>query len=143
MLLFDSRLDPATNQVHLSVDAKAREALGRVEIIANGNVVKEFSVPAGATSFQDEHILNTSGYTWVAGRCFTRSKDTVQMAHSSPIYVPGAWNPRDDAEFFLQWMDELIKGTSADPKGFSSEGERNAILDLYRRAREFYAAKAN
>jgi len=141
MLFFETVL-LAGNKLHLKVEARAREPLDRVEIVANGQVIKQFSPREDKQSFQAEVTIDASGYSWIASRCYLETKSTIRMAHSRPAFLPGAWNSREDALFFLRWIDDLIEQTKADSKRFALAAERETVLALYDEARRFYLKKA-
>jgi hypothetical protein len=142
MLFFEAVPASRNDQVRLTVEARAREPLDRVEIIANGRLIKQFPGATGRMTFQGEHILSRAGHSWAVARCFARSEETIRLAHSAPIYLPGVWDARDDAQFFVQWLDELIAQTRADSRRFAEGAAKNAILELYGQARDIYVAKA-
>jgi hypothetical protein len=57
------------------------------------------------------------------------------------VYLDGSFDARDDARYFLAWMDQLIGLTKADAKRFRNDAERGQVLALYERARVFYARR--
>ncbi|MCP5119187.1 MAG: hypothetical protein GY953_50950, partial [bacterium] len=113
-----------------TVTAEAREPIDRIEIVANGEVVKRFGGEGGAFT------LDTSRHTWIAARAFGASDDSVRLAHTSPTWLGGEWDATADAEFFTQWIDDLIAQTAIDR--FASSTQRDQVLALYRRARDIY-----
>ena len=141
MLFFEAAAAP-NRKVRLTVDVRSREPLDRIEIVANGRVVQQFPAPAGKTSFHTEVTMESGEYTWVAARCFEKSGATIRMAHSKPVFFNDAvWDARLDAQYFVDWIDELIAQTKQDPQRFSNEDERNAVLSIYQQARNFYQNK--
>ena len=141
-MLFFETAPLAGNKLHLKVEARAREPLDRVEIVANGQVIKQFSPRGDKQSFEAEVTIDANGYSWIASRCYVEAKSTIRMAHSRPAFLPGAWNSREDALFFLRWIDDLIEQTKADSKRFALAAERETVLALYDEARRFYLKKA-
>ena len=125
----------------LSVDARSREPLDRIEIVANGKVVRTFNPPAGAKEFRGSAEFSRRNFSWVAARCFAKSPETIRLAHSAPVYLDADWDGSADARYFLAWIDELIALTQSETDRFASDVERDAILALYREAREFYERK--
>ena len=121
--------------LHVTVRAEAREPIDRIEIVANGGVVKRFDASSG------EFTLDPSRHTWVAARCFLKSDDTIRFAHTSPVWLDGEWDASGDARFFLTWLDELIAQTAAEPDRYSSATQQKELLDLYRQARAVYENK--
>jgi hypothetical protein len=64
------------------------------------------------------------------------------MAQSKPVFFNDAvWDARKDAQFFVDWMDELIEQTKNDSQRFSSDAERDSVLSTYQQARNFYKNK--
>jgi hypothetical protein len=124
------------------VEARSAEALRVVEVVANGRVVHSVSPPKDRRTVRFEYRLDTSRHSWVAARCFVDAERTIRMAHTSPVYLNGRFDARDDARYFLAWMDELIGQTKADAKRFRNEAERDQVLALYERARAFYTRRA-
>lgn len=141
MLFFDAAERPG-GKVLLKVEAVSREPLDRVEIVANGEIVETFEVPEGETELRTTVEMPEGPHSWVAARCFTRSDETIRMAHSRPTYLEGLWNAQRDAEFFMRWIDELIELTLNESDRVKTEEERRALINLYRRARRFYEEKA-
>jgi hypothetical protein len=132
---------PSGHDLKVSIEAHAREPIDRIEIIANGEVLRKI-VPAGdAKDFKGDILLNLGNHSWIAARCFLKTSYTVQFAHTSPIYLPGNWDASADARYFVDWIDELIALTDSDSKHFRNDAEKQEILMLYRRARSFYSAK--
>ena len=124
-----------------SIEVHAREPIDRVEIVANGKIIQTLKPTAGALNFAAKVQLDLERYSWVAARCFLRHEETVRFAHTAPIYLPGQWNATEDAQYFEDWIDELIAQTEADPKRFASDAEKQEVLALYRQARAFYGSR--
>jgi hypothetical protein len=139
MLFFEAK--QMGGQVRGAVEALSREPIDRVEIVANGEVVRTFAV-SGAMKWRDSFTFDAKNYSWVAARCFARNPSTVRMAHTSPVYLAGKWDASADAAYFREWIDELINESKGDPKRFADSVAREEVLALYGRAREFYAARA-
>jgi hypothetical protein len=139
MLFFATKTDGA--KLRASVEVLAREPIDRVEIVANGKVIHRFSVRAGAKQFHGDFSFDPGNYSWVAARCFLKPGATIRLAHSGPVYLEGEFDSRADAQYFIDWIDELIEKTREEAKRFASAAEREKILDLYRRARRFYQGK--
>jgi Flp pilus assembly protein TadD len=132
MLFWNPKLEGNTLRVNL--EAIAREPIDRVEIVANGKVIRKVAARAGARTLRSVLALDITGYSWVAARCYLKTAGTVRLAHTAPLYLLGKWDASEDARFFLEWIDELITKTAQQP-------EREKLHALYRRAREFYAGK--
>ncbi len=121
----------------IDVKTQAREPIDRIELVANGRIVDR-TAASSARFHIDPHK-----HSWCAVRCFLKTPDNIRLAHSTPIYLSGKWDAREDAAYFVSWMNELIGQTSDDPKRFENEQQREAVLAIYRQAREIYRAKSN
>jgi len=116
-------------------EAQAREAIDRIEILANGRIVAETIQP------KLEAEVEPKGYTWLAVRCYLKSDLTVRLAHSSPIYLRGPrqiWDSGEDAAYFVKWIDDLVRETEADPKRFENTEQKEEVLGTYLTARTHY-----
>ena len=141
MLFFDAI--EGHREVRMAVQVHSRETIERVELVANGKVIKQFEVEPDQTNFSTELVMDSGVHSWVAARCFVKSEDTIRMAHSRPVFlVDGFWDAREDAQYFIDWIDELIAQTREDKDRFSNEQERQAVLGIYNDARLFYQRKA-
>jgi len=125
VLFFDTKMG--------RVEALAREVIERVEIVANGRVVK--TLPGGSRRVRGDVNLNLPAHNWVAARCFLRTAGTVRLAHTAPVRVSGRWDARLDARYFIEWIDKLIEQ--------SRGSQREKLLPLYQEARKFYEARSH
>ena len=133
-------------QVRLEVEAEASSAgeLDRLEIVWKGKVVKTATADGHAPVLKASFALDAENSGWVAARAFEKPSGPVRFAHTSPVYVKIGQDPgivREDTEFFLDWMDREI-GFYEKLSGFREEGERQAMLAMFRRARAVYARLA-
>ena len=141
MLFVDAEPLPG-GSVRLRMRAVARAPLDRLEVIANGTRLHTFLIPAGETSFEKVFEADVSRYSWLAVRCFEKSETTIRMAHSRPIFLPeNRYDASRDALFFVRWLDELIEISRTEENRFSSEAERDTVLELYQQARAFYSLR--
>ncbi|MCL5746532.1 MAG: CehA/McbA family metallohydrolase, partial [Acidobacteria bacterium] len=124
------------------VEARAREPIDRLEIVANGKVVRSFVPTAGGKTMKAEFSFDPSGYSWVLARCFLKPGVSIRLAQSSPVYLPGRWDARSDAQYFVTWIDDLIALHLSGETRVTDPAQREELLGLYRRARAFYEAKA-
>lgn len=119
----------------IAVEAKAREPIDRIELVVDGRI--EQTTRASTARFEVE----ARRHAWCAVRCFLKTPDNIRLAHSSPIYLDGHCDSRADAAYFVEWTDDFIARTMADPARIHNEAERGEVLAEYRRARAFYQAK--
>jgi hypothetical protein len=118
----------------IDVKTQAREPVDRIELIANGQIVEKAAGPNARFHIDKEK------YSWCAVRCFLKTPDNIRLAHSTPIYLNGASDDaRQDAAYFVSWLNELIAQTDA--KRFENEQQRESVLAIYRQALEIYSRK--
>jgi len=139
MLFFNVKRDGT--RMKASVEAHAREPLDRIEIVANGEIVQWYPVAPGLADYQADFTFNAQKYSWMAARCFLRQGDTLRFAHTSPIYLPGHFDCRSDAQYYVDWMNQLMGQAQADSQRFPSNAERNQELEIYGHALAFYQQK--
>jgi hypothetical protein len=123
-----------------------KKAIGRIELVQNGAVVASKTAEAGPGSpavFETTVDFRRSG--WIAARRMdwqnghqTHTGAVFVIVHGQPIRASAS-----DAEFFVQWIDDLIQQTS--PGGAWSTflaDDREAAQDRYRKARAIFADRA-
>lgn len=125
--------------VEIAAEAIAREPIDRVEIVANGRIVAEAKV--GARQWRGRFQVKAANHNWIAARAWLKTDGTVRLAHTTPLFLDGQWDARADARYFTDWMDALLAQTVGDARRFATPREREEILELYRAARAFYAAR--
>jgi len=104
-------------------------------------VIRTLAVPQGATSYSSELAIPTGNYSWVAVRAFAQNDETIRLAHSQPAWLTGEWDAREDAQYFITWIDDLIEVSERETDRFATELEKTTVLDVYRRARAFYQSR--
>ncbi len=127
MLFFETRV--TAGRLRGTIEAVAREPIDRCEIVVNGEIV--WRRAANGNRLRAEIDVDAAKHSWAAARCYLKTTQTVRMAHSAPIDLPGKWNAGGDARYFVEWIDELIARTQSFP----------ALHDNYRKARQFYASR--
>jgi hypothetical protein len=131
--------------VRVELEAMAREPIERLELVANGEVIGTMKPRFRETTLTVKQTLNPAGRTWLAARCFLVPNDTIRMAHTGAVYFSGPaarWDAREDARYFVRWLDDLIALSESEKGRFQNEAERNEVLAIYRQARAFYAQRA-
>jgi len=64
------------------------ERVTKVELIRNGDTVKQFAVNAGRKEFRAEFSIHETGTAWYIARCF--GSNDLQVAITNPIYFEGS-----------------------------------------------------
>jgi hypothetical protein len=105
---------PSPTTVHVRARVESQFPLNRIEVVYNGQVVAKSSVDANRQSHELDAQIPVGRSGWLslraAGRRHPDHMAGPLEAHSSPIYVQLAGRPtasRDDAKFFLAWIDRL------------------------------------
>jgi hypothetical protein len=125
------------------VEVHAAQPLERVEIVANGEISEWFPIAPGTTEYRASFTFPPGKYSWIAARCFLREGDTLRLAHTSPYYLPGQYDCRADAKYYVDWVNNLMAQTRENPKRFPSAAEQGQELETYGRALAFYQQKAD
>ena len=123
-----------------------KKAIGRIELVQNGSVVASQTAevaPGSPAVFETTVEFGQSG--WLAARRMdwqkghqTHTGADLVLVHGQPVRASA-----DDAEFFVQWIDNLIQQTSAGGawSAFLSH-DREAAQARYRQARAIFADRA-
>jgi len=125
----------------LAVDVQVTSILpyDTVEVVGNGKVLVSGKGPRlTGTVTLDESM-------WLAARVrgpYHRllPNDRFLYAHTSPVYSTVAGQPiasRDDARFFVAWIDKLI-AMSEKRARYKDEAQKRETLDLFRQGRAWY-----
>ena len=96
--------------------------------------------PPGTLDYKADFTFDPKDYTWVAARCFLRTADTIRLAHSSPVFLPGHHDCRPDAKYFVDWISDLISATKT--RKFPTAADQDRLQDLYGQALAFYTQKS-
>jgi hypothetical protein len=116
--------------------------MDRLEVIFKGRTLKTVR---GADKLTTDFTAYVDETGWFAARAFERPDHTVRFAHTSPVYVEVAGQAgvvRDDAQFFIDWMDREIAFYKSLPD-FREPAHREAMLALFTSARQVYSSLAN
>jgi hypothetical protein len=119
-----------------------KNELGRIEVVQNGSVVASQTAevsPDKPAIFETTLNFNQSG--WLAAR--RMDWQTGHRTHTGAVFVVVKGEPirasATDAEFFVKWIDNLIRQTS--PGGAWSNylsHDRDAAQSRYRKARDIF-----
>jgi hypothetical protein len=124
--------NPGDARVQIDASAEAREAIDHMELMANGRIVECIRAAGNANRMKARFRIDPRKYSWCAVRCFLKTPDNIRLAHSSPIYLNGKWDAREDAAYFVAWIDELIGQTMAEPKRFLRDHENPSAGEFVR-----------
>jgi hypothetical protein len=132
--------------LELSIDVESLVPLDRIEVIINGRIAGEHAAnQQRRLQWSWRHRQNESGWlaVRVRGEPSPRSLGSSAQAHSAPVYLEPGGVPmrpdRDDARFFVTWIDRLADLLEL-RNNFEKPEHKRRVRDLMNRARAFYAA---
>ncbi|HKT60275.1 MAG TPA: CehA/McbA family metallohydrolase [Gemmatimonadales bacterium] len=136
------RLPAGAREVEARVRLWSNVPVGHLELVSNGRVVAEIPTAGDHTRADTTLRLPLEGSAWFLLRARTDRAvypvlDLYPYATTSPVYVISDGAPirsTEDAEYFLRWIDRLANFAAAS-KDWNTEAERDAALEMMRRAR--------
>ena len=128
------------------------QAIEGVQLIQNGRIIETIDLrretlpqkddadaPPFDWSKEFEVPVDRSGF--IAARSLFRAPDgLLRQAHTSPVYVTLDGHPTasaEDARYMIEWIDRL-KEIAQHPNRYPDDDSRNAVLEIYDRARTEY-----
>jgi len=132
------------SSVEIGIRALSSARLSFVDLVRNGRVYRRFDC-GRRSEFAAKLRLKLGTSCWIAARAFEENEVTVRFAHSNPVFVEvgGPIIPsRRDALYYMEWCEELLEALRDDPGKFRSEGQRERVGRLYKRAISFYGKLA-
>ena len=132
------------------VSMRSPVPIDHLEIVRNGRVVKVLPLSGDRRAYDGAGELEIPADGWVLLRAWNdradpRVLDIYPYATTSPVYLSGFGprpDARDDARYFVAWMDRVIEATRTRTPDFNDERERAATFEYLDRARAGYAALA-
>jgi hypothetical protein len=125
-------------RARLNAGVEAREPLGVVEFIQNGEVIG--SKTGALTAHIDQEVV-VDRSCWFAVR--VKGPNGGVRAHSGPVYVRVGENPvlvKEDLELMLRWIDRLWAYLE-ERDNFGMEANREEARRMFDRARLHYTDK--
>ena len=139
------KLPAGTQTVKFKAWLRSMVPVDHLEIICNGQVARELKLGVAHNSSDEQGPLSIANTGW----CLLRASndkaaypilDLYPYATTSPIYISmenSNPHPRDDAAYFIAWIDQLIRGAKANTN-WNADDEKQAVLDQFSRARNVY-----
>jgi len=131
---------PTTGKLQVHVEAGSSHELDRVEVVWKGRILKTLAPANDPTRASGEFEFDPDDTGWLAARAFERPAPAIRFAETSPVYVQRGSSRGlvpEDAKYFVGLMDQGLKFYQNYP-GFRSEADRQAMLEVFRRARGVY-----
>jgi TolB protein len=141
------KLSSGKNQVTFKVWLRSIVPVDHFEIVCNGRVVQALKLSGSRESADAEGTIPISQSGWCLLRTFSDKPehpvlDDYVYATTSPIYVDVAGSPlraRDDAAFFVTWIDRLAEACRGN-HGWNTEEEKRAVFETLDHARQVYVS---
>lgn len=142
------RLPAGENKVAFAASVRSIVPLDHVQVICNGEVVRELPLSADRMSAEVKDSVTLSRSGWCILRAYAEKAthpilDLYPFASTSPIYVSaGGQQPRspNDAAFFVKWMERVLEFARA-RTNWNTPAERDAVLTYLEKARALFAVK--
>jgi Tol biopolymer transport system component len=143
------RVPAGTHEVKFSAWLRSIVPVDHLEVICDGKVARDLKLTGNRDTADVEGTLPISRSGW----CLLRASndeavypvlDLYPYATTSPIYITvegSKIEAKDDAEYFLKWIDRLVAGVQAN-RDWNNEFEKAAVLDQLSQARRVYEQTA-
>ena len=140
---------PAGGRLTARVGLRSSVPIDHVEVIGNGSVVATIPLRGDRTAASDTVSISVLRSGWYVLRAWSDRPalpilDLYPFGSTSPIYVRVGREQvrsREDAEFFVRWIDRLDQAARAH-EAWNAAEEREHVLGLLARGRAVYAAQA-
>src|SRR6266480_4045052 len=144
------RLPAGGGRLTARVGLRSSVPIDHLEVIGNGSVVATIPVRGDRTSASDTVSIPVARSGWYVVRAWSDRAalpilDLYPFGSTSPIYVRVGREQvrsREDAEFFVRWIDRLDQAARAH-EAWNTPEEREHVLRLLAQARVVYAEQAD
>lgn len=120
-------------KVRVSVQAETMGAMGRIEVLFKGSIVR-----TATESLTFDLDLRESG--WIAARAFEKETQTPRFAQTSPVYIriqgSSAVVP-EDARFFIEWLEREVAQYRVETR-FRSAFHRRQMVEFLEKGLAVY-----
>ena len=135
-------------QLHYTGFLRSIVPVDHLEVVMNGQVVRSIPLTGTRMSADFTGVLPVTGNGWLLVRGWNDGAnpeifDIYPYATTNALFFHSngaATHCGRDAEFFLQWIDQLEKAAAAHP-GYNTAQERETTLDEIRAARAIVSAR--
>jgi hypothetical protein len=139
------RLPAGGGPVEIAGRLESIVPLDRMEVYFNGKVIETVPLTDGGKKGVLRKRIQIANSGWLTLRGISDKdrfpiEDKYVVGETSPVYVYCGDQPirsREDAEYFIRWIDDITKQAQAHP-GWRSEGERKHVLDQFQEARRVF-----
>jgi hypothetical protein len=140
---------PAGGEQAFRVAMRSPVPVDHLELVQNGRVLKTFEFNGDRRRYDGEGRIALEQGGWILLRAWNDAADPQVLdlypyATTNPIYLQhpdGAPAAREDAAYFVAWMDRVIVAAQA-RDDYNTAEEKRDTLDYLQTAREAYRAMA-
>ncbi len=140
---------PAGGRLTARVGLRSSVPIDHLEVVGNGRVVATIPLRGDRTTASDTVSIPVTRSGWYVLRAWSDRPalpilDLYPFGSTSPIYVQVGREPvrsRQDAEFFVRWIDRLDQAAQAH-EAWNTPEEREHVLQLLAQGRRVYAERA-
>ena len=140
------KLPPGTKEVQFTAALRSIVPIGHLQVVCNGNVVREIALSGKRESADAQGRLPISKSGWCILRAWNEKAelpvlDLYPYATTSPIYISVGEEPvrsPNDAAYFVDWIDRLSQAAGNYPD-WRSAAEKQHVMKLLSDARAVYA----
>jgi TolB protein len=142
-------LREVSGPVPFRVALRSPVAVDHLELVHNGKVIKTFRLAGDRRSLDASGEVPLPRGGWLLLRAWNNRADPLVFdlypyATTGPIYIElpgGPESAREDAAFFVTWMDRVIAAAEANGD-YNNEQERTATLGYFQAARDKFLEKS-
>jgi hypothetical protein len=135
-------------EVKFSVALRSIVPLEHLQLVCNGEVAKEIPLTGDRTTADARGTIAVEKSGWCVLRAWNQNGthpilDLYPYATTSPIYITIGGAParsREDAAYFLAWVDRLIANAQANT-AWNSPAEKEIVLKQLQEARAVWQAR--
>jgi TolB protein len=139
-------LPAGENKVKFSAWLRSFVPVDHLQIICNGQVMRDLKLSPDHQSADAEDTMNISRTGWCLLRAWSERAehpvlDLYPYATTSPVYANVAKSnpkPQEDAAYFVAWIDRLTDAAKSNHE-WNTDAEKAAVLNLFAYARKIYA----
>jgi TolB protein len=144
------RLPRGRHTLRARMSLRSAVPMDHLELVHNGKVAVSVPLAGDRTHADTTLSIPVEASGWYVLRAWSDRPrlpilDLYPFGSTSPIYVQVGDTPirsREDAEYFLKWLDRLDSAARAHT-GWNSDAEREKVIAMLRAAREVYAKVAS
>ncbi len=139
------KLPPGKHEIPFAVSLRSIVPVDHLQIIFNGEVVREFQLEGKKSSGDFEGTVPVGQSGWILLRAWSEKAaypvlDAYPYATTSPIYVSVGEKPARspvDARYFIAWIDRLIEAALSH-SGYNTEAEKSETLKILTEAKAVF-----